>query len=148
MTAVRQFADHLIASGRDRYGSRETPLFVSQLDLATGTLPPATSRFYAGEAHRGGAGPTSNNLQFDNGLIRLLDALTELGHGERYREAMKAYLDYYFKNLPDPKTGLLPWSDHQGYAGNQNRIHVATVHGHIPDSWLMRTPRLVRNSRA
>jgi len=115
MTAIRQFADHLIASGRDRYGSRTTPLFVSQLDLATGTLPPATSRFYAEESHRGGAGPTSNNLQFDNGLIRLLDALTELGHGERYREEMKAYLDYYFKHLPDPKTGLLPWGDHQGY---------------------------------
>ena len=115
LTSIRTFADNLIAHGRDGYGPKHTPLFVCQLDIATKKIPPAKSMFYAQERNRGGARSTANNLQFDSGLVRLLEGLTELDFGPQYRAAAREYLAYYFEHLPDPKHGLWPWGDHRGY---------------------------------
>lgn len=46
LTSLRAFADNLIEEARDRYGPKETPLFVSQFDIDTGELPPADSKLY------------------------------------------------------------------------------------------------------
>lgn len=111
---LRRFADHLVEHGRDRYGPIHTPLFVSQVDIATRRIPPSDTQLY-GQGHRGGAGPATNNLQFDSGLIRLLDALSRVTGDSKYRRAVDDYLAYYFDNLPDPETGFFPWGDHRGY---------------------------------
>lgn len=109
-----QFGDNLIEHARDKYGPKHTPLFVSQLDIDERTIPDPKTLFY-GHGHRGGAGATTNNLLFDNGLIRLLDALTRLTGKGKYREAVDRYLEYYFEYLPEAKTGFFPWGDHRGY---------------------------------
>jgi len=111
---LERFARLLIAHGRDDYGPEKTPLFVSQLDITTGHIPPAETTLY-GPDDRGGAGPVTNNLQFDAGLIRLFDALSQVTGDNTYRNAIDAYLAYYLKNLPDPATGFFPWGDHRGY---------------------------------
>lgn len=77
ISAVHTFADNLIEHARDHYGPKQTPLFVSQLDIQTRTLLPATSKLYISD-QRGGAGPTTNNLQFDTCLLRLLYALSQV----------------------------------------------------------------------
>jgi len=111
---IRSFADNLLEHGRDHYGSKHSPLFVSQLDIDTRRIPPADTRLY-GRGHRGGAGPTTSNLQFDSGLVRLLDALSQVTGDARYSKAVDDYLAYYFAELPDPATGFFPWGDHRGY---------------------------------
>ena len=111
---LRGFADQLIEHGRDRYGAKKTPLFVSQLDIDTRRIPPADTVLY-GQGHRGGAGPTMNNLQFDSGLIRLLDTLSEVTGDRKYAQVVDEYLGYYLANLPEGKTGFFPWGDHRGY---------------------------------
>ncbi len=114
LAEVTACADNLIAHARDHYGSEATPLFVSQLNCATLTLPPADSTFYA-SSHRGGAGPTTCNLQFDSGLLRLFYALTEVTGRAQYAAAADQYLRYYLENLPEAETGFFPWGDHRGY---------------------------------
>lgn len=111
---IRQFADNLIEHGRDHYGSKQTPLFVSQLDTDTKQIPPATTQLY-GRGSRGGAGPTTSNLEFDSGLIRLLDALSRITDDRKYSDAAHEYLVYCFDKLPDRATGFFPWGDHRGY---------------------------------
>ncbi len=111
---IRTFADNLVEHGRDVYGPKHSPLFVSQLDIDTNRIPPADTRLY-GRGHRGGAGPTTNNLQFDSGLVRLLDAVSQITGDAKYSKAVDDYLSYYFAELPDPATGFFPWGDHRGY---------------------------------
>lgn len=111
--AVRTFADNLIEHARDHYGPKQTPLFVSQLDIKTRTLLPAASKLYISD-QRGGAGPTTNNLQFDTGLLRLLYALSKVTGDSKYAAAADEYLSYYLANLPDQR-GAFPWGDHRGY---------------------------------
>ena len=111
---LENFARLLIDHGRDAYGPEKTPLFVSQLDIITRRIPSADTTLY-GPDGRGGAGPVTNNLQFDSGLIRLFDALSRATGDATYRDTIDAYLAYYLKNLPDPATGFFPWGDHRGY---------------------------------
>lgn len=108
------FASNLIEHGRDTYGPKTTPLFVCQLDTSTLSLPPADTTLYSPD-RRGGAGPTMNNLQFDSGVLRLLDSLSEITGNAAYRDAVTAYLSYYLNRLPEPDTGFFPWGDHRGY---------------------------------
>lgn len=109
----RRFADQLIEKGRDTYGEVETPLFVSQLDIRTGSPPDVTTSLYSTEK-RGGAGPATNNLQFDGGLLRLLYGLSNMSGDPKYASSADAYLGYYLEYLPLP-SGYFPWGDHRGY---------------------------------
>ena len=114
LASLRAFAGNMIEKARDRYGPKQTPLFVCQLDLDRDTLPPPDSKLYRTDT-RGGAGPTMNNLQFDTALIRFLDAMTQATGDPAYAAAVDEYLAYYLEHLPERSTGLFPWGDHRGY---------------------------------
>ncbi len=107
------FADLLLTKGRDVYGDIHTPLFVSQIDIREEKPPDAATSLYVAD-RRGGAGPRTNNLQFDGGLLRLLYGLSDLAEDGKYRDAADDYLSYYLENLPLP-SGYFPWGDHRGY---------------------------------
>jgi membrane protease YdiL (CAAX protease family) len=110
---ARLFADLLLDYARDQYGDTETPLFVSQIDIHTRTLPPEESTLYITNTSRG-AGRTANNLQFDGGLLRLLYGVTSVTSETAYAAAADDYLEYYLERLPLP-SGYFPWGDHRGY---------------------------------
>ena len=114
LASLRAFGGNVVEKARDRYGQKQTPLFVCQLNLDTNSLPPRDSKLYRTDT-RGGAGPTMNNLQFDTGLIRFLDAMTQVTGDPTYAAAVDDYLAYYFEHLPEQETGLFPWGDHRGY---------------------------------
>jgi uncharacterized protein YyaL (SSP411 family) len=114
LASLRAFAGNVVEKGRDRYGPKNTPLFVCQLDLDNNRLPPPESRLYRTDT-RGGAGPTMNNLQFDTALIRFLDAMTQVTGDPVYAAAVDEYLAHYLQHLPEPTTGFFPWGDHRGY---------------------------------
>ncbi|MBS12182.1 MAG: hypothetical protein CME19_11345 [Gemmatimonadetes bacterium] len=111
--AVRRFGDRLLKFARDDFGREVTPLFVSQVIAEDNQLPASSTSLYVADG-RGGAGPTSNNLQFDGGLLRLLYGLSDLTRDEAYAEAADEYLSYYLERLPLP-SGYFPWGDHRGY---------------------------------
>ncbi len=110
---IVSFADNLLDHARDDYGSSTSPIFVSQIDARNGELPPSNSTLYA-TASRGGAGPTSNNLHFDGGLLRLLYGLSDYTGDSAYASAGNDYLSHYLGRLPLP-SGYFPWGDHRGY---------------------------------
>ena len=118
LAALRRFGYQLLRHARDTYGPTHTPLFVCQLDIDAKRLPRSDSTLYA-PANRGGAGPRMNNLQFDFGLVRFLDALSRVTGNSQYSDAVTEYLSYYFAELPDEgperARGLWPWGDHRGY---------------------------------
>ena len=111
--SVRGFADLLVTKARDVYGEIHTPLFVSQIHVETGQPPVVGTSLYASDG-RGGAGPRTNNLQFDGGLLRLLYGLSAFTEDGRYGTTADEYLGYYLEHLPLP-SGYFPWGDHRGY---------------------------------
>jgi membrane protease YdiL (CAAX protease family) len=111
-SVIRRFGGRLLQHARDDYGD-PTPLFVSQIDVQTQTLPSPDSTLYVAGT-RGGAGPTSNNLQFDGGLLRLLYGLSDTSVDLAYQEAADDYLAHYLERLPLP-SGYFPWGDHRGF---------------------------------
>jgi hypothetical protein len=110
--AVRAFADALIEFGRDRYGPKHTPLFVSQLDVRSCEIPDGAGLYCLNL--RTGAGARTCNLQFDAGLLRMLYALTDVTGVPEYATAANDYIGYYLEHLPD-EAGNFPWGDHRGY---------------------------------
>lgn len=113
MNRIRSFADRLVDHARDGYGETTTPLFVSQIDTRTNEIPLSDTTLYTTDT-RHGAGPTSNNLQFDGGLLRLMYGLSEYSDQTVYAESADDYLAYYLERLPLP-SGHFPWGDHRGY---------------------------------
>ena len=107
------FSRKLLDYARDEYGRTHTPLFASQIDTRTGRVPDAETKLYW-TASRGGAGPTTNNLQFDGGLLRLMYGLTDYTGDPEYGAAADEYLTHYLRELPLP-SGYFPWGDHRGY---------------------------------
>ncbi len=102
LAAVQSFADTVLTRGRDRYGKRSTPLFVDGLHVET--LQPATWK------HRGETWVLSN-FASQQLLLRLLDGLTALGGGPKYRQAAHEATRYALKHLQSPN-GLLYWGGH------------------------------------
>lgn len=113
LETAKRFGDRLLEHARDDYGDETTPLFVSQVDVRTQAIPDPSTRLYATDT-RGGAGPTTNNLQFDGGLLRLLYGLTDTTGDAAYATAADDYLAWYLERLPSP-SGYFPWGDHRGY---------------------------------
>jgi len=114
LDAVRQFADTMIEHGRDHYGVKDTPLFLSILDVETLSYPEGelvdgqTSR----QAQRS---PEGSNLLWDNALLRTLDELTVCTGDPKYRNAVDDYLTYYLAHCPHPTSGFFPWGFHCWY---------------------------------
>jgi hypothetical protein len=120
MGQIRAFADHLLDHARDDYGRAPTPMFVSQIDARNSELPPTSTTLYT-TAKREGAGPTSNNLQFDGGLLRLMYGLSQFTGSTDYADAADDYLEFYLKKMP-LSSGYFPWGDHRGYDVAQDDI--------------------------
>ncbi len=110
--AVRQFADNVLAHGRDVYGSKHTPLFVDGLNVDT-RAPPIWK-------HKGEVWIISN-LASQQNLFRTLDGLAELTGEQKYRAAAGMAIKYAFANLRSPN-GLIHWGGHTIYDAGGERI--------------------------
>lgn len=117
---VYRYADAMLEHGRDRYGPKQTGLFLSALDRST--LTPLTNRPSAPTGIResdrvgGKGGPlTGANPQHDENLLRLLYTLTELSRQPKYREAADTELKWFLQNTASPLTHLLPWGEHMSW---------------------------------
>jgi len=127
LAAVRQFADQVLAHGRDVYGT-PTPLFVDGLNVETGE--PVKWKWADGKEW------VLCNFANQQGLLRTLDGLSQLTGEPRYKAAALEATRYAFDHLrygTENNGGLLAWGGHLAYnatddvlAGNPGgagRIH-------------------------
>jgi hypothetical protein len=123
--AALDFADAILAHGRDIYGLQRTALIVGQLNARTQRLPertPADPGLHADDPDTAGASPHHQNLMYDLGLLDLLGALSRIGGDERYEQARRAYLADFMARCRDPRSGYFAWGEHIGYDVVEDRI--------------------------
>jgi hypothetical protein len=116
LAAVRQFADQVLAHGRDTYG-KPTPLFVDGVNVDT--LEPVKWKWADGKEW------VLCNLASQQGLLRTLDGLSRLTGEPRYKEAALAALRYAFDHLrygTENNGGLLAWGGHLVYNATDDVI--------------------------
>lgn len=122
---VKNFADTLIARGRDTYGMEHSPLFASMLDRETLRLPSKEerNRLWKLKFVDGKNWPyrnrdrvfTGSNPQHHEDLFQILYALTKItGDGNYARQADRA-IAWFFNRCQSASTGLLPWGEHMGW---------------------------------
>ncbi len=104
LAVVKEFADHVLEHGRDRYRANPTPLFADGINVETGAhvqwiLP-------------GNKGVVISDLACQQNLFRTLTALSNLTGDPQYKDAAKAAIRYHFDKLADPG-GLLQWGGHR-----------------------------------
>ncbi|MEM8603830.1 MAG: hypothetical protein AAGF24_08350, partial [Cyanobacteria bacterium P01_H01_bin.121] len=117
-TAARNYADQMLARGRDVYG-KETPLFASMLTRETYTLldSPETNlpdmKPYGVRRHD--RAWNGSNPMHDAQLYRLLYELTDITEESQYAQAADDSLQYFFENAQNPITGFLAWGEHMSW---------------------------------
>lgn len=111
LNAVQTFADRVLQSGKDTYGSQGTPLFVDGLNVVT--LEPAKWQC-RGETW------VLSNFASQQPLLRILDGLTALTDNKKYRQAAEQATAYALQYLTTPN-GLLYWGGHLAWDLEQEK---------------------------
>ncbi|MCC6155426.1 MAG: hypothetical protein IT367_16785 [Candidatus Hydrogenedentes bacterium] len=128
--AVLQFAQTMMAHGRDSYGEKKSPLFVAQLNVETQRIPEGTDAdpgLWRGHLEVAGYQAFCQNLLQDQGLLDVLRTLTTVTGDAKYDAALRDYLAYVLNDTRDPRSGYIPWGEHVGFDVVQDRVHVGEV---------------------
>lgn len=108
---VTSFLDTMIEEGTDRYGDVHSPVFVGMLEIDTHQHPggyiPSIPGQRMGDRPFWGA-----NLVHDRPLLEAMTYVSDYAGKTKYRDAARAYLEFYLKNCTDTPTGLWPWGEH------------------------------------
>ena len=127
---AKAFADGMIQLGRDQYGERHSPAFVSTLDLRTMKMPSSTSeptrRMYS-SFFRAEDYSTSANPMYHIDLYQLLEALTVLTGDPQYRNAARESIGWFFENTQSPATGLMAWGEHLAWDLIEDKVTVGNI---------------------
>jgi hypothetical protein len=105
------FADTMISSGTDRYGTIKSPMFASIIDMETHRNPLETPENSPGQRF-GDRSIHGGNLFQDVMLLQALDNMSKLTGNQKYQQEVTDYLTFFLKNCPHPNTGLFPWGEH------------------------------------
>ncbi len=122
---VRAYADYMIEHGRDVYGPKHTPLFVTGMDRHTGKKisPPFAhvkrKPFMPGwERDRELRGSDRNYGQADPldqlTLLKLMHRLTEITGDKHYADEADKTASWWLANT-QTKIGLYPWGTHTSW---------------------------------
>ncbi|MEK7407958.1 MAG: hypothetical protein AAB225_23050, partial [Acidobacteriota bacterium] len=120
---VIKFADTLIERGRDAYGPRKTPVWMSVINTRDYSAPseakevPAPKGIRASDRAVGGS-----NLYHDVVTLKVFDALTRLTGERRYRRAVDEYLRFWLAEAQGEQSGLLAWGEHLYYDAFRDRV--------------------------
>jgi hypothetical protein len=113
---VRRFADTLLEKGRDRYGPKNTAMWLSVISVEDFSVPrlasevPATPGVRDSDRAVGGS-----NLYLDRSTLYTLRVLSQVTGDDRYTRAVDAYVRDYLANCQSAETGLLAWGEHLYY---------------------------------
>ncbi len=113
---VRECLDTIMEHGTDRYGTRETPVLVSILDVESLDCPsdpaPLDEEY---RVRRGGRrNPAGSGLMVDQPLLRAMYRVSETTGDDRYADCARDYSAYVMDNLVDDKN-FFWWGWHRHY---------------------------------
>ncbi len=116
---VRTCLDTLLEHGTDRYGSVETDMLMSIVDVYTLNSPERPQRLDAeirteGRPTHGRLSPAGSNLWLDMPVIKALYLMSERSGDTRYARAADAYIADTFTHATK-NNGLLSWGSHSYY---------------------------------
>ena len=129
--AAKNFADALLAHGRDHYGPVHTPMFVHMIDLRTLEIPKQRTaaewraemagwkedRNYLmwGKDRSSVLWAQDSNLLWDTENVRLMYDLSLETGDTHYADAADDYIGYFLKHCVSRTTGLFAWGEHIAY---------------------------------
>lgn len=108
---VASHLDPLLAEGLDRFGPRQTPLWMSNLDPATGAHRPGHA---AARVYRQIGAPDGVTFYWDQPQISAAHLLSQVTGDDRYARAARDYTTAYLRCCVDAN-GLVLWGNHQFY---------------------------------
>ncbi len=120
LATARAYADALLTSGRDTYGTQSSPMIASMLDRHTLSLPAAPIRTTLPNLASNGVrfhdrSWDGSNVGHDHELYLLLYALADATGDANYATQADAALSWWMENTQSPVTGLLAWGEHLGW---------------------------------
>ena len=130
LEVARNYANTMIAYGRDRYGSQQTPLFAETLDRITKNLLLTVPDMTGIRNHD--RSPGGSNLFHMQQLPQLLYDLPRFTGDSSYASEADAALLYFFQNLQSPVTGLMAWGEHIGWDFNSEQKISSPASGGFP----------------
>lgn len=129
---ARDYAEAMLEYGRDQYGERRSPSFVDTLDLRTMTMPRGisaeTTRIYQ-RLFRAADSSTGCNPMYHIDLHQLLFALSEVTGEEKYGQAGRDSIEWFFKHTQSPVTGFVAWGEHLAWDLLEDRITLPAREG-------------------
>ncbi len=117
-------AKALLKAVPDRYGPKQTPLWLSVIDPAAGGMvtvkPPNWQTYWDAEDYMMMA--QGCNVYRDMPMLEALVRLSELSGVAAYRESVEACLGFFLSECVSETTGLFPWGEHLSYNTVRERI--------------------------
>lgn len=111
---VWDYADAMMASGKDTYGTETTPLFASVLDFSPievpTSMPPTVSGIRGSDRVLSGGNP-----MHDENFYRVLYALSHISTDNSYANDADASLLWFWDNTQSANTGLYTWGEHMSW---------------------------------
>jgi len=104
LDAVIKFADNVLTEGKDKYSSKSSPMLVDGINVFT--KEPVKWFFPDGQE------AILSDFVCQQNLLRTLVSLTNLTGDEKYKNAAKKLLQFYFDHFQD-SSGLLQWGGHK-----------------------------------
>jgi hypothetical protein len=114
---VQQCADTLMQYGTDRYGSVQTPMLMSVIDVRNRIAPQnpmALDKDIRTMGDAGGRNPGGCNLWMDQETLNVMHGLTQKTGQAAYATFADNYIGCYTSNLVDDR-GLFQWGYHRWY---------------------------------
>lgn len=108
---ARSCVETLIADGTDRYGEVRSPMFVSVLDTSGHRHPNCQLPAIEGQ-RQGDRALFGGNLQHDIMLLRACEYMAQITGDGNYRDAARAYLQFFLDECTNTPSGLWPWGEH------------------------------------
>jgi len=125
----QNFANAVLKRAPDRYGKKNTPLWLSILSPNSDGLikqkPPNWQTYWEAEDYVMTA--QGCNLYRDMPTVSGFYKLSSLTGDPRYKDNVEQYLRYFLDVLPSPTTGIFPWGEHMSYNCVRDKI-IATRH--------------------
>mgnify|MGYP006292681703 FL=1 len=129
--------DRVLDVGLDRYGTVQSDMWVSSLDVHTGEMPAKEDPYYK-RWYREIHAPRGSTLYWDQPLITAAHALSDETGDATYAQAADAYIEDFLAVNISPQTDLFLWGNHIYYnvETDQNRDIGSSYHElrpHAPD---------------
>lgn len=104
LEAVIKFANNVLEEGKDKYSSQSSPLLINGINVFT--KEPIKWVFPNGQE------AILSDFVCQQNLLRTLVSLTNLTGDEKYKNAAKRLLQFYFDHFQE-SSGLLQWGGHK-----------------------------------